>query len=97
MGPIQRHCDVAQAAVHTHHTRAEGAPKSRRKTRSAGTLALANFTDSGASGSDGISNDNSFDLSLSGNDSGATVNFQVSTDGGSGWVYKRWLEATGTP
>ena len=51
----------------------------------AGTLSLANYTDSGSSNSDFISTDNSFDLSLSGQDDGASVVYQISTDGGSNW------------
>lgn len=49
----------------------------------AGTLALAAFTDSGTSSSDFVSNDSTFDLSLTGNESGSTVAYEVSTDGGS--------------
>ena len=52
----------------------------------AGTLALSNFTDSGASNSDFISNDNSFNLSLSGNESGSTAAYQVSTNAGTDWT-----------
>jgi hypothetical protein len=52
----------------------------------AGTLALASFTDSGASTSDFISTDHSFDLSLTGNESGSTVDYEVSTDGGDIWT-----------
>ncbi|MBX3324848.1 MAG: hypothetical protein KF682_03015 [Nitrospira sp.] len=52
----------------------------------AGTLALANFTDSGTSLSDFMSNDNTFDLSLTGSESGATVAYEQSTDGGTTWT-----------
>jgi hypothetical protein len=52
---------------------------------SAGSLSLANYTDSGTSSSDFISTDNSFDLSLGSQEDGATVVYQVSTDGGSNW------------
>ena len=52
----------------------------------AGTLALANFSDTGSSGSDFISQDKSFDLSLSGQESGSTVVYQVSTNGGGTWT-----------
>ena len=49
-------------------------------------LTLLNFTDSGLLG-DNITNINSFDLSLSAAvEAGATVNYQVSTDGGTTWV-----------
>ena len=52
----------------------------------AGTLALANFSDTGSSGSDFISQDKTFDLSLSGQESGSTVVYQVSTNGGGTWT-----------
>ena len=52
----------------------------------AGTLALANFTDSGASSSDRVSSDSTFDLSLTGQESGATVVYERSTNGGSTWT-----------
>ena len=52
----------------------------------AGTLALANFTETGSSGSDFISQDKTFDLSLSGQESGSTVVYQVSTNGGGTWT-----------
>ena len=52
----------------------------------AGTLALANFSDTGSSNSDFISQDKSFDLSLSGQESGSTIVYQVSTNGGSTWT-----------
>ena len=52
----------------------------------AGTLSVANYTDSGTSGSDFISTDKSFDLSLSGQESGAFVAYEVSTDGGNSWI-----------
>ena len=55
-------------------------------TPTAGTLALANFTDSGTSSSDFISTDNTFDLSLTGSESGSTVTYDVSTDGGNTWT-----------
>ncbi|MBA5637430.1 DUF4347 domain-containing protein [Duganella sp. LX20W] len=51
----------------------------------AGTLAFTGLTDSGAPG-DGITNDNSFGLSLTGNEAGADVVLQVSTDGGAHWA-----------
>ncbi|TKB77299.1 MAG: DUF4347 domain-containing protein [Nitrospira sp.] len=52
----------------------------------AGTLALAAFTDSGASSSDFVTTDKSFDLSLTGHESGSTEAYEVSTDGGSTWM-----------
>ena len=52
----------------------------------AGTLALANFSDTGSSGSDFISQDKTFDLSLSGQESGSTIVYQVSSNGGSTWT-----------
>ncbi|WP_306045102.1 Ig-like domain-containing protein, partial [Nioella sp. MMSF_3534] len=51
----------------------------------AGTLSFANLVDSGVAG-DGITNDNTFDLSLTGQEAGATVAYEVSTDGGTNWV-----------
>jgi hypothetical protein len=51
----------------------------------AGTLAFTGLTDTGAAG-DGISNDNSFGLSLTGNEAGAGVVLQVSADGGAHWA-----------
>jgi Domain of unknown function (DUF4347)/Calx-beta domain/RTX calcium-binding nonapeptide repeat (4 copies) len=54
-------------------------------TATAGTLSLNNFTDSGSNPSDFISNDNTFDLSLTGTESGAEVTYEVSTNGGTTW------------
>ncbi len=50
----------------------------------AGSLNLANFVDSG-NNSDGVTNDNSFDLHLTGHEATGSVLYQVSTDGGSNW------------
>ncbi|MBA5685508.1 Ig-like domain-containing protein [Rugamonas apoptosis] len=50
----------------------------------AGTLAFTSLADSGTAG-DGITNDNSFGLSLTGNEAGAGVVYQVSTDNGAHW------------
>src|SRR6478736_5034347 len=52
----------------------------------AGTLALTNFTDSGSSGTDFVTQDKTFDLTLTGNEAGSTVAYQVSTDGGTSWA-----------
>ena len=52
----------------------------------AGTLSLGNFTDTGPSSSDFRTSDNTFDLSLAGQEAGATVVYEVSTDGGSTWT-----------
>ncbi|WP_186467468.1 Ig-like domain-containing protein, partial [Bradyrhizobium stylosanthis] len=54
----------------------------------AGTLSLANYTDSGTSGSDLVSTDKTFDLSLAGtaDATATTVVYQISTDGGSNWT-----------
>ena len=52
---------------------------------SAGSLSLANYTDSGTSSSDIISTDKSFDLSLSGQESSASVAYQVSSNSGESW------------
>ncbi len=48
----------------------------------AGTLSLTGFTDTGSSSSDGLSNDSTFGLSVSGEEAGASVSFEVSTDKG---------------
>jgi len=54
----------------------------------AGTLSLANYTDSGTSSSDLVSTDKTFDLSLAGTSdaTATTVVYQISTDGGSNWT-----------
>ena len=52
----------------------------------AGTLSLSDLTDTGSSSSDGITSDKSFDLTLSGNEVGSTVVYQVSTDAGANWA-----------
>ncbi len=52
----------------------------------AGTLSLTGFDDTGASSSDGLSNDTSFSLSLTGSEPGATSVFEVSTDNGVTWT-----------
>lgn len=51
-----------------------------------GTLSLTNYTDSGSSSNDFVSTDKAFDLSLSGNETGSTVVYQVSTNGGTSWT-----------
>jgi hypothetical protein len=51
-----------------------------------GTLSLVDFTDSGPSSSDRISNDRDFTLSLKGQEAGSSVIYQRSTDGGSTWT-----------
>ena len=53
----------------------------------AGTLAFSNLTDSGVQ-ADGISNDNTFDLSISGQEAGSTVVYQELTGGA-------WIDLTG--
>ncbi|TXI64255.1 MAG: hypothetical protein E6Q48_04335, partial [Limnohabitans sp.] len=50
-----------------------------------GTLSLSNFTDTGTTSSDGITTDNSFGLSLTGQEVGSTVVYQQKLDGGE-WV-----------
>ncbi len=55
-------------------------------TATAGTLSLNNFSDTGVSASDFISQDNTFDLTLAGNEAGSTVVYQVSIDNGVNWV-----------
>ncbi len=51
----------------------------------AGTLSLGDFTDTGSSSTDGLSSDNSFDLGVTGEEAGASVSFEVSTDNGVTW------------
>ena len=48
-----------------------------------GTLAFANLANGG---NNGLTTDNSFDLALSGEEPGASVLYQVSTDGGASWL-----------
>jgi hypothetical protein len=60
-------------------------PYTNDRLLQAGSLSLVNYTDSGSSSSDFISTDNSFDLSLSGQESGTSMAYQLSTDGGSNW------------
>ncbi|MCY6412715.1 Ig-like domain-containing protein [Acinetobacter sp. VNH17] len=48
----------------------------------AGTLSFTNFTDTGSSFTDQITQDKAFDLSLTGQETGATIQYQVSKDGG---------------
>ncbi len=52
----------------------------------AGTLSLTGFTDTGSSSSDGLTNDSTFGLSVSGEEAGASVSFEVSTDKGVTWT-----------
>ncbi len=52
----------------------------------AGTLSLTGFDDTGSNNADGLSNDTSFSLSLSGSEPGATSVFEVSTDNGVTWT-----------
>jgi hypothetical protein len=49
----------------------------------AGTLAFANLANGGDKG---VTTDNSFDLALSGEEPGASIFYQVSTDGGASWL-----------
>jgi Cadherin domain len=51
-----------------------------------GTLALANFTDSGALANDFLSNDSTFDLSLTGSQAGTTAVYQVRAPGANTWT-----------
>ena len=51
-----------------------------------GTLSLANFSDSGASASDGITQDGTFNLSVTGSETGASLSYEVSTNGGVSWA-----------
>ncbi|WP_186467467.1 Ig-like domain-containing protein, partial [Bradyrhizobium stylosanthis] len=51
----------------------------------AGTLSFANLTDTGTSNSPPVTQDNNFNLNLSGQEAGSTVAYQVSTNGGTSW------------
>ncbi|MDD3494477.1 MAG: Ig-like domain-containing protein [Dysgonamonadaceae bacterium] len=59
--------------------------KSDTTPPAAGTLSFNNLTDSGSSNTDNITTDNTFDLTLTGNEAGSTVVYQVSTDDGATW------------
>jgi len=52
----------------------------------AGTLAFSGLADTGSSNSDRITQDNSFDLSLTGNEAGSSVAYDVSTNDGQTWT-----------
>src|SRR5207247_258176 len=60
----------------------------------AGTLSFTNLTDTGSSTSDHITQDKTFDLSLSGNEAGSTVAYHVSTHGGTSWPTTPSLHGT---
>jgi len=49
-------------------------------------LSFVDLKDNGASAADGITRDNTFDLSLNGQQAGSTVVYEVSTDGGTTWT-----------
>ncbi len=51
----------------------------------AGSLSFTDYTDTGSSSTDGITNDKHFGLSLSGQEAGSTVEYQYSTDDGATW------------
>ncbi len=52
----------------------------------AGTLSLTGFDDTGSNSADGLSSDTTFGLSVSGEEPGASVSFEVSTDNGTTWT-----------
>ena len=52
----------------------------------AGTLSFANLTDTGTANTPPVTQDKAFDLTLTGQESGASVVYQVSTDGGLNWT-----------
>ncbi len=52
----------------------------------AGTLSFTGLSDTGASPSDGITQDGSFSLSVVGSEGGSTLSYEVSTDGGTTWT-----------
>jgi hypothetical protein len=51
----------------------------------AGRLVVSNYDDTGSSATDSISQDNNFDLSVQGQEAGASIQYQISTDGGKTW------------
>ncbi|MFC2994743.1 Ig-like domain-containing protein [Acinetobacter sichuanensis] len=52
----------------------------------AGVISLTAYEDTGAKADDFVSQDRSFDLTLTGQEAGSTVIYQVSKDGGKTWV-----------
>ncbi|MDQ9023268.1 Ig-like domain-containing protein, partial [Acinetobacter sichuanensis] len=52
----------------------------------AGVISLAAYEDTGAKADDFVSQDRNFDLTLTGQEAGSTVIYQVSKDGGKTWV-----------
>ncbi|MCL5767432.1 Ig-like domain-containing protein, partial [Acinetobacter sp. ANC5681] len=52
----------------------------------AGVLSFSNLTDTGSSSTDRITQDKAFDLTLTGQEAGTTVVYQISIDGGQTWV-----------
>jgi hypothetical protein len=51
----------------------------------AGTLSFSNLTDTGSDDTPDITQDNTFDLTLTGNEAGSSIEYQVSTDDGATW------------
>ncbi|MFW9622303.1 MAG: tandem-95 repeat protein, partial [Macromonas sp.] len=51
-----------------------------------GNILVNNFSDSGSNTSDRLSNDNTFNLDITGQETGSTVVYQVSTDNGANWT-----------
>jgi large repetitive protein len=62
-----------------------------------GTLSLTSFSDTGTSNSDRITTDNTFGLSITGNEVGSSVIYQVSTDNGNTWSITPSASATTRP
>jgi hypothetical protein len=52
----------------------------------AGTLSFTNLTDTGTANTPPVTQNNTFDLTLSGAEAGALVEYQVSTNGGLNWT-----------
>ncbi|RYY79711.1 MAG: BapA prefix-like domain-containing protein [Moraxellaceae bacterium] len=52
----------------------------------AANLSMLDLTDTGASGTDRITRDDSFNLQLSGQEAGSQIEYQMSTDGGKTWM-----------
>jgi len=60
-------------------------PPSDTTPPDAGTLGFTNLTDTGSDNTPDITQDNEFDLTLTGNEAGSTVAYEVSTDDGATW------------
>jgi hypothetical protein len=83
-GQYQFRADVTDAAGNAATTNAFTVTVDTAITP--GTLTLANFTDTGTSASDFLTQDTTFDLSLAGSEAGASILYQVSANAGASWT-----------